>query len=107
MLQQIGRDERPVTHDTLDELPTSKVLVHLRSVLVATGTLPSRDERLVALEKWITTTVQARTDPAERRILHGSGGASARNTPPASKICTYAATSPRPTTSSPGLPAKG
>ncbi len=36
-----------------------------------TGTLPPRDERLVALEKWITETVQAHTDPGERRILHG------------------------------------
>ncbi|MFJ2008339.1 site-specific integrase [Streptomyces chartreusis] len=71
LLEQIGRDERPVTHELLDELPTSKVLAHLRSVLVATGALPVRDERLVLLEKWITTTVQARTDLAERRILHG------------------------------------
>ncbi|MFK0114019.1 site-specific integrase [Streptomyces sp. NPDC091217] len=71
LLERIGRDERPVTHEVLDELPPGKVLAHLRSVLVATGSLPPRDERLVALEKWITTTVQARTDLAERRILHG------------------------------------
>ncbi|MFI2207907.1 site-specific integrase [Streptomyces sp. NPDC020192] len=71
LLKRIGRDERPVTHDVLDELPPGKVLAHLRSVLVATGALPFRDERLVALEKWTTATVQARTDLAERRILHG------------------------------------
>ncbi|MFD6226016.1 hypothetical protein ACFWFZ_03940 [Streptomyces sp. NPDC060232] len=71
LLQQIGRDERPVTHETLDELPASRVLAHLRSVMVATGALPARDERLVALEGWITAAVQGRTDPAERRILHG------------------------------------
>ena len=71
LLGRIGRDERPVTHEVLDELPPGKVLAHLRSVLVATGTLPPRDERLVALEKWITETVQARSDLAERRILHG------------------------------------
>ncbi|MFI5772835.1 site-specific integrase [Streptomyces sp. NPDC051658] len=71
LLERIGRDERPVTHEVLDELPGGKVLAHLRSVLVATGALPPRDERLVALEKWITATVQARTDLAERRILHG------------------------------------
>ncbi|MFJ2094646.1 hypothetical protein ACIOEW_36125 [Streptomyces sp. NPDC087901] len=70
LLQQIGRDERPVTHETLDELPASKVLAHLRSVMVATGALPPRDERFVALERWITATVQARTDLTERRILH-------------------------------------
>ncbi|MCX4581214.1 site-specific integrase [Streptomyces sp. NBC_01571] len=71
LLERIGRDERPVTHEVLDELPPGKVLAHLRSVLVATGTLPPRDERLIALEKWIAETVQARTDLAERRILHG------------------------------------
>ncbi|MER6356602.1 hypothetical protein ABT186_33535 [Streptomyces sp. NPDC001634] len=71
LLERIGRDERPVTHEVLDELPPGKVLAHLRSVLVATGVLPPRDERLVALEKCITETVQARTDLAERRILHG------------------------------------
>ncbi|MEF9908144.1 site-specific integrase [Streptomyces sp. P9-A2] len=71
LLQQIGRDERPVTHETLDELPASKVLAHLRSVMVATGALPARDERLVALEGWITAAVHARADPTERRILHG------------------------------------
>ena len=71
LLQRIGRDDRPITHDVLDEFPGGKTLAHLRSVLVATGALPPRDERLVALERWITATVQARTDPAQRRILHG------------------------------------
>jgi hypothetical protein len=71
LLERIGSDARPVTHDLLDELPADKVLAHLRSVLVASGALPPRDERLVALEKWITATVQARHGLAERRILHG------------------------------------
>ncbi|MFB7501705.1 hypothetical protein ACFC09_44875 [Streptomyces sp. NPDC056161] len=71
LLERIGRDERPITHEVLDELPPGKVLAHLRSVLVATGALPPRDERLIALEKWISTTVQARIDLAERRVLHG------------------------------------
>lgn len=47
------------------------MLAHLCSVLVATGALPPRDERLFALENWITASVQARTDLAERRIPHG------------------------------------
>lgn len=71
LLERRGHDERPVTHEVLDELPPDKVLAHLRSVLVATGALPPRDERLVALEKWITATVQAHTDLSERGILHG------------------------------------
>ncbi|WP_243745118.1 hypothetical protein [Streptomyces hainanensis] len=71
LLECIGRDERPVTHQVLDELPPGEGLAHLRSVVVATGSMPPRDERLIALEKWITATVQVRTDLAERRILHG------------------------------------
>lgn len=71
ILTQVGRDHRPLTHDVLDELPAGKTLAHLRSVLVAVGTLPARDERLVRLERWATETVTARADPAERRILHG------------------------------------
>ncbi|WP_254552753.1 site-specific integrase [Kitasatospora sp. MMS16-BH015] len=71
LLEQIGRDNRPVTHETLDELPGDKTLAHLRSVLVATGALPPRDERLVTLERWIASAVGARTNPDERRTLHG------------------------------------
>lgn len=71
LLERIGRDDQPVTHEILDEFPNGKPLAHLRSVLVATGALPPRDERLIALERWITAVVQARTDPAQRRILHG------------------------------------
>lgn len=71
LLERIGCDERPLSHQVLDELPSGKVLDHLRSVLVASGALPQRDERLVNLERWITKTIQARTDPTERRILHG------------------------------------
>lgn len=70
LLEQIGQDTRPVTHELLDELPAGKTLAHLRSALVATGALPPRDERLVALESWIAQTVQARGDLTERQILH-------------------------------------
>jgi hypothetical protein len=68
---QARRHQCPLTHEVLDELPADKTLAHLRSVLVATGALPARDERLVALDAWITNAVHARTDPAERRVLHG------------------------------------
>jgi hypothetical protein len=70
LLEQIGQDTRPVTHELLDELPAGKTLAHLRTALVATGALPLRDERLVTLESWIAQTVQARGDLAERQILH-------------------------------------
>ncbi|MEV1177559.1 hypothetical protein [Nonomuraea sp. NPDC049784] len=70
LLAGIGRDSRTITHDTLDELPPSKTLDHLRSVLVASSSLPERDERLVVLERWTATTLAGRTDPNERKILH-------------------------------------
>jgi len=71
ILSRIGRDSRQLTHEILDELPPGKTLDHLRSVLVAAGALPGRDERLVKLERWTATAIAARTDPDERRILHG------------------------------------
>ncbi len=49
ILSQLGGDSRPVTHQILDDLPPGNTLDHLRSVLVAAGALPERDERLVKL----------------------------------------------------------
>ena len=60
-----------VTHEALDTLPPGRTLVHLRSMLVAAGALPARDERLVALERWIGQVVAGRTSPEHRRALHG------------------------------------
>jgi len=69
LLTGLGRDDRPLTHDLLDDLPPSKTLDHLRSVLVATATLPDRDERLVRLERWTQALLSARQDLDQRRIL--------------------------------------
>ena len=60
-----------VTHEALDTLPPGRTLVHLRSMLVAAGALPARDERLVALERWIGQVIAGRTFPEHRRALHG------------------------------------
>ena len=62
---------RAVTHEALDTLPPGRTLVHLRSMLVAAGALPARDERLVALERWIGQVIAGRTSPEHRRALHG------------------------------------
>ncbi len=70
MLTELAAGPRPLTHAALDKMPASKPLAHLRSVLVATGTLPARDEHLVQLERWITQTVATRADPQEKEILH-------------------------------------
>src|SRR5262249_54961508 len=54
----------------LDELPVSKPAGHLRAILVATGTLPPRDEHLARLERWIEHTLAERSDPGQRQLLH-------------------------------------
>ena len=69
VLGEIAREERPLTHAALDELPASKTLAHLRAVLVATGALPVRDEHLAQIEAWIAEIVAARPDLAERQLL--------------------------------------
>jgi hypothetical protein len=56
-----------LAHEALDTLPPGRTLVHLRSMLVAAGALPARDERLVALERWIGQVIAGRTSPEHRR----------------------------------------
>jgi hypothetical protein len=70
LLTEIAVDRRELTHDLLDDLPAGETLDHLRAVLVASGTLPARDERLATLQRWITATIATRTDPTERQLLH-------------------------------------
>lgn len=71
LLSEFGSQTRQLTHEILGELPADKTLAPLRSALAAIGVLPSRDERLVQLERWITTAISAREDADERQILHG------------------------------------
>jgi uncharacterized protein YidB (DUF937 family) len=70
VLRELGAGQRPLTHAALDELSDGKPLRHLRTILVATGTLPPRDEQLARLETWITRAVAARPDPEQRPLLH-------------------------------------
>ncbi len=59
-----------LTHQVLDQLPTGKPVEHLRSVLVATGTLPPRDEQMARLERSVTGAIAERVDPDEQQLLH-------------------------------------
>lgn len=72
ILGDLAVGQRPLTHAGLDELPDSKPLRHLRSVLVATGALPARDEHLARLEHWITLTLTLAEpgDAEQRALLH-------------------------------------
>lgn len=60
-----------VTHEALDMLPPGRTLAYVRSMLVAAGAIPARDERLTALETWITQAIGRHPDPGHRRVLHG------------------------------------
>lgn len=70
ILADIAAGRRQLTHADLDELPQRTILNHLRSVLVATGTLPARDEQMARLERLLDKVLAARTDPDQRQLLH-------------------------------------
>ena len=67
VLAELGAGQRALTHAGLDELPLSKPVEHLRAILVATNTLPARDEHLVRVERWITATI---TGHPQAQVLH-------------------------------------
>jgi hypothetical protein len=70
VLGELAAGERPLAHAALDELPDSKPLRHLRTILVATGALPPRDEQMARLETWIAQVIAGRPDPDQRQMLH-------------------------------------
>jgi hypothetical protein len=70
VLHELGTGQRALSHAALDQLPTSKPIEHLRAILVATNTLPPRDEHLVRLERWIARTLEDRNDSEQRQVLH-------------------------------------
>ena len=70
VLDELGAGQRPLTHAALDELEPTKPVEHLRSVLVATGTLPVRDEQLARIERWVTRIVDEDCDPQHKELLH-------------------------------------
>ncbi|MGH3224256.1 MAG: hypothetical protein ACRDPY_37170 [Streptosporangiaceae bacterium] len=61
---------KQLTHRVLDELPPGKTVEHLRSVLVAIGTLPARDEQMTRLNHWISCVIGERPDPGQQQLLH-------------------------------------
>ena len=69
VLDGIAAGRRQLTHAELDRLEQTAILAHLRSVLVATRTLPPRDEQMTRLERFVSDILAARTDPDERQIL--------------------------------------
>ncbi|MFC8829646.1 site-specific integrase [Streptomyces sp. NPDC057137] len=70
VLSDLGSGRRPLTHEAPDGLPAGKVVEHIRSVLVATGTLPQRDEQMVRLERHVNDLVTSHSTAEGRKILH-------------------------------------
>ncbi|GLL05917.1 hypothetical protein [Dactylosporangium matsuzakiense] len=60
----------PIAHAGLDDVGDTKVVRYVRGVLVASGVLPDRDEHLHRLERWVTNTVAAVSDPDDRLVVH-------------------------------------
>ncbi len=69
ILSGIAAGERDLSHGELDRLEQTPVLAHVRSVLVATGTLPSRDEQMARLERFAGQVIGGRADPGQRQVL--------------------------------------
>lgn len=69
VLSGIAAGGRDLSHGELDRLEQTPVLAHLRSVLVATGTLPPRDEQMARLERFAADVTGGRPDPEQRQIL--------------------------------------
>ena len=70
ILRELEAGERMLSHQALDELPAGKPVEHLRSVLVAIGTLPHRDEQMIRLQRWTADLIVARADSEERKLLN-------------------------------------
>jgi hypothetical protein len=61
---------KQLTHRALDELPAGKPAEHLRSVPVAIGTLPPRDEQLSRPERWTARVIAERPGTGQQQLLH-------------------------------------
>lgn len=69
ILSDLAAGRRSVTHEALDELPSTHALAHLRQTLVAVGALPERDEELARLEQFLTCFLASEPDTHRRKLL--------------------------------------
>lgn len=70
VLADIACGARELTHAEFDRLGSGGALAHLRSVLVATGALPARDEQMARLQRFVDDALTGRADVEQRQILH-------------------------------------
>lgn len=71
ILTDLSLVNHPVTHDILDRYLPSRATHYLRKVFVAGNVLPTRDEYLAMLERWVNDVAGEIVDPGERRIVRG------------------------------------
>jgi hypothetical protein len=69
ILRDMITGTRPITHETLDELPDNSSIGFLRAALVRHGALPDRDEVLHRFERWIIITTNDLPDHSDRTSL--------------------------------------
>jgi hypothetical protein len=53
LLAHLAAEDRPLSHDLLDELPPTRGLHYIRQIMVQTGVLPGRDEDLERVPSWL------------------------------------------------------
>lgn len=69
LLGDLATGDLPCTHQALDAHPQARAADYLRHMLVAGGALPARDEALVRLESWVSSTLLDDLTTAEHRRL--------------------------------------
>lgn len=67
LLKRMLAEGHVITHESLDSYGTPDQIKILRALLVTTGALPARDERVVALEAWISNTAEEIGHDEDRR----------------------------------------
>jgi hypothetical protein len=66
LLTGLASGDIPLTHQGLDEAGTDNAINHLRSLLEHAGILAARDLPLAWFERWLSTKLEAVTEPAVR-----------------------------------------
>lgn len=69
LLRSLAVGHVALSHAALDELTDTKIVRHLRAVLVAAGVLDARDENLARLDAWIAERVAAVDGVEDRHII--------------------------------------
>jgi len=57
LLATLAAEQRPITHESLDELSQDGATHHFRQLLVTTGILPTREEYFAQLQLWANRTI--------------------------------------------------